>query len=186
MNRSTLLSLSAAFVTIVAWSPQAAAAEPGPAMTASEVRALFVSQGYRAEGQVTWWTNHVTSFSVFDPTEQASPTARIIMVLVYPDIATALVERSRAEASEAAETARAFTDTHGPHLVPGYGFSTWRDNVAVVQTTQGDLQRRFSEELDWINMVGAQPEVAARGTAQAPQAVDLDILRVLNRATVDL
>jgi hypothetical protein len=47
------------------------------------------------------------------------------MVLVYPDLATADVERTKIQAEEAAATA---------HLVPGYGLSTWRGSIALVES----------------------------------------------------
>jgi hypothetical protein len=190
MNRATLRSLSVVLTSaIVALWPLAAGARPASAadLTPDQVRAEFLRQGYRADAPTTWWTNQVTTFTVVDPAEQASPSARIVMVLVYPDAATAQAERSRAQGREAADLLGRFTGDRGPHLVPGYGMSTWRQNVALVQSTRRELEERFAAELDLENMVLISTGAAVAATpAPAIYAVDFEFLAVLDGGVVNL
>jgi hypothetical protein len=102
------------------------------------------------------------------------------MVLVYPDVATADLERSGAVANDAA------TAGNGPHLIPGYGYSMWRENVALVESTTGELARQFTAEQAAGNqiMTGAPATVE---TGNAPTyAVDLDVINVIDGETVNL
>src|SRR6266851_3913526 len=104
MNRATLRSLSVVLTSaVVALWPLAAGAQPvsAPSMTADQVRDQFVSQGFQTDPPVTWWTTNATSFRVYDAKQPADQNGRVLMVLVYPDLATAQAEGSLARAHQA-------------------------------------------------------------------------------------
>jgi hypothetical protein len=180
MNRFSLASLVSVFAgAVVTFSPLAARAQTARAdgFTAEQLRAQYVAHGYQADAPVTWWIpNHVTSFRVSD-----LATGRVVMILVYRDVATADLDRSKAEAHDDA------TAGNGPHLIPGYGYSTWRENVALVESTTDDLARQFTAEQAADNqiMTGA-PVAVETGNAMPTYAVDLDIINVIDGETVNL
>jgi hypothetical protein len=100
--------------------------------TAEDVRAEFERAGYQVS--MTGATGEgVGILFVVDDYEAVSVTTRVLMVHVYPDAA-------------AADVARA----NGPNLVPGYGPSLWFDNVALVQTSWGEIDRRQSADWDQV------------------------------------
>lgn len=174
MNRSTIHSfLFAAATAVVALAPMTSAGAQSaaePQLSPEQVRAQYLEHGFQASAPITWWTNGSTSFTIQDPTEQDSPSARVLMVIVYPDVASAEAERS----------------SHGVHLVPGYGPSVWQGNVALMQTTRDELARRYTTEVsrDDPSFVGTgvEPEVMA----DPSYLVGLDFLAVLRGATVNL
>jgi hypothetical protein len=136
MNRSTFRSLlsSAAASAIVALGPIASAGAQSigePSLTPEQVRSQYMAQGFQASEPITWWTDGSTTFTVEDPTELNSPSARILMVIVYPRAEVAAAERR-----------------DGAHLVPGYGPSILQGNVALMQTTRAELTRRYAAELN--------------------------------------
>jgi hypothetical protein len=186
MNRSTIRSASIVLVgALVSLWPLAAGAQPGPFadMTVDQVRDGFLSQGFQVDAPTTWWTDsHVTTFTVSDST-----SGRILMVLVYPDTATAQAEIAMARAHEASDNGELLTPVGGPHLVLGYGPSILRQNVALVESTQQELARRYAAQLDRDNLAAfgtSDPMVAT--PAPATTAVDLDFLGALDNATVNL
>jgi hypothetical protein len=156
-------------------------------MTADQVRDQFVSQGFLTDTPVTWWTTNATSFRVYDGRQVADPNGRVLMVLVYPDLATAQAERSLARTNQASDPTYASTSDVGPGLVPGYGPSTWLGNIALVQSTLGQLGQLYSAE-------HAQDDPGAISSADLKQsspelvmhAVDLDFLTALDNGTVNL
>jgi hypothetical protein len=149
----------------------------GYPLSADQVRAEFASFGYEAGSSVywTWSTPGLTTFQVREPA-----SARVLMVLVYPDMATASAERARA--------AR-FEGDLSPSLIPGYGPSTWRDNVALVQSNEYELQRMLAPdyELEMRAVVRSTDydQLAVESSASA-YAVDLDFQRVLNGVVVNM
>jgi hypothetical protein len=172
MNRSTLRSMALVLASAVAalFPVVAGAQSIAPTISADELRNDFVRQGYQADLPTTWWTtDHVITFRVYDFDERSQPTGRVLMVLVYPDAAAA--ERAGA----------------GAQLVPGYGPSLLRANVALVQSTFAELQRRYAEELE-RDMPGSSGRAEARITSgPALYRVEDDFAAVLvNRTQADL
>jgi hypothetical protein len=174
MNRLTFRSfLVIAACSIVAAMPIASAGAQSitePVLTPESIRAEYLAQGFQASTAITWWTNGSTTFTVEDPTEQNSPSARILMVIVYPDAASA-------EADHRA----------GAHLVPGYGPSVWWGNVALAQTTRSELARRYAAEVNNDDpsfvRTAATPEIVA----EPSYPVGVDFVAVLqNSGTVNL
>jgi hypothetical protein len=162
----------AAASTLVAAAPTSLAhaqATSTPLLSPEQVRAEYLNQGFQTSAPMTWWTNGSTTFTVEDPTEQNSPSARVLMVIVYPDLANA----------------RAAHRDDG-HLVPGYGPSVWLDNVALVQTTRGELARRFAAEVERNDPTFVQSRLEPERMAEASFPVALDFLAVLHSETVNL
>ena len=133
MNRSNLHSfVFAAASAVVAMVPMTSAgAQPLAAMTPEQVRNDYIAQGFVTSQPLTWWNDGSTSFVVEDPSERSSPAARVVMVIVYPDAAVA-------------QSAQQQND----HLVPGYGPSILQGNVALMQSTRTELERRYAAELN--------------------------------------
>jgi hypothetical protein len=157
-------------------------------MTADQVRAEFLSLGYQVDAPITWWTtNHVTTFTVSDRSDQGTASGRILMVLVYPDTATAQAEISKAQSREVSENTAQDPASAGPHLVPGYGPSILLQNVALVESSQQELARQYAAQLDRDNLAvfgtGQPMELAL---APATHAVDLDFLSAFDNGIVNL
>jgi hypothetical protein len=102
-------------------------------------------------------------------------------------MASAQTERVRAQAREASELTGAAMSDIGPHLVPGYGPSTLHRNVALVESTLGQLGQLYSAQ-------HAQDDPAAISTANTPlptpdlvmHAVDMDFMAALDNGTANL
>jgi len=191
MNRSTLRSISVVLASaVVSLFPVAAGAQPAPTaeMTVNQVRDDFLGLGYQVDAPTTWWTNnHVTTFTVSDRADQGSASGRMLMVLVYPDTATAQAEMTTAQAHEAAQTTDQTAPFGGPHLVPGYGPSILVHNVALVESTQQELARRYAAQLDRENLVVVGTgEPTEFTSAPATHAVDLDFLSALDNGMGNL
>jgi hypothetical protein len=173
MNRSTFRSfLFAAASAIVAVVPMTAAGAQslgGSTMTPEQVRSQFLADGFQTSEPLTWWTNGSTTFTVEDPTEQNSPAARILMVIVYPDMAAAAAERH-----------------DGAHLVPGYGPSVFEGNVALMQSTRAELARRYAAELNSNDPGYVRSAIVPEIAAEANYPVALDFLAVLQDGLANL
>jgi hypothetical protein len=110
-------------------------------VSVEQVRGAFAGAGFDVEQALAWnWTSPpVSTFRVFDPAR-----ARVVMVLVYPTAGAADAGRKQAEANEQALGPGSLPPVGlGPHLVPGYGESFWRGNVALVATTRSELDRVY-------------------------------------------
>jgi hypothetical protein len=132
------------------------------------VRAEFLARGFEVGAAVhwTWPTPGLTTFSVRDGLAD-----RILLVLVYPDVITADRERLR--------VAGDLTP-----VVAGYGPSTWRGNVAIVQSSEYELRRAYGGES------GREMEILVR-TGEAIEVhttvsyiVDADVVAVLDAAFI--
>jgi hypothetical protein len=184
MSRSirSLLGFAATFSAL--FPVLASAQSATPIATADQVRAQFISAGYQVDAPTTWWTNGSTTFLVHDPLGQSDSNARIVMVLVYPDLETAHAERQRTDAAPSG--AGMPGSDFGPRLVPGYGPSVWQGNVAMVEATFGELNRQYQAQLE--TDLGTAIAVGRSQTtepAQRPQIVattqvDADFVAVLN------
>jgi len=147
--------------TLCLW-PVAAAAQ-GASPSVEKVRAVYTSAGFQADPALNWdWTSPpVSTFRVHD-----SSLGRELMVLVYPDAAAAQLASSR-----------------GPRLVVNYGDSVWRENVALVQTTQAELNRAFQLQNERDN---GMLTVAPTLVREPSYAVDLDFLQALETSAANL
>ena len=77
--------------------------------------------------------------------------------------------------------------TGGAHLVPGYGISIWRQNVALVESTTGDLNRQYAAAQKQANraMLG-MADLAVTEPTQPMYAVDSDLLSIVDSETAKL
>jgi hypothetical protein len=162
--------------------PVAAGAQSTDSSQLEQVRSAFVSAGYQVEEPLTWdWMRPpVSSFRVLDPSHD-----RVLMVLVYPSSTAAIAGRLQAQAhDDALSGGRPIIDSGvGPHLVLGYGPSTWRGNVALVQSTETELARIYRAQTDRDNGVDRDP---LGESAPLALAVDLDFLQALDASVVNL
>src|SRR5260370_23923439 len=73
-----------------------------------------------------------------------------------------------------------------PHLIEGYGPSVWTDNVAMVESTQSELDHLFQTRLDDANGVEVDTNLAWEHSV-TNDAVDVDFQQALdNTRTVNL
>jgi|SRR5947209_6187243 len=168
MNQA-IRALAAGLAAAACLWPVAAAAQDVPQTngpTVEQVRGAFTGAGFQVDAALNWdWLSPPQStFRVHDPAR-----GRELMVLVYPDAAAAQIASSR-----------------GSPLVVGYGESVWRGNVALVQTTQAELDRMFQLQIDRDNgVLSIQPSVV-REPGVPGYAVDLDFLQALETSAANL
>ncbi len=148
----------------------------GPVLAVDQVRGAFSTAGYQVDQTLTWdWTSPpVSTFQVHD-----LASGRVLMVLVYPTAAAAQAERRQALAREPG------LDGGNPHLIAGYGQSLWSGNVAIVQTTQSQLQRIFQLQLERDNGVSVNPDLV-QDLGLPEIAVDSDFQQALEDGAVNL
>jgi hypothetical protein len=163
--------------------PAAASAQTAPVMSVDQARSAFSGAGYTLDESHAWdWTwPPVTSFAVHGPND-----GRILMVMVYPSMTAAADARQLAESHEQALNAgQQVVRSGGPHLVYGYGVSTWNGNVALVQTTQDQLSRVYDAQVNRdMQSVG---DVGLVGDSSTPDTtVDIDFLRALEGSAANL
>jgi hypothetical protein len=140
MNRSTGLSLAFA-ATLAGLAPMAAPrlASAQENYSAEELREEFIRAGYVADEPMRWSTSSATTFTVRDGD-------RVLMVFVHPTIETAQITHQHAAASDPEYDATSGDERRGPRLVRGFGQSLWVDNIAMIQSSQAELDRTFAEE----------------------------------------
>jgi hypothetical protein len=192
MNRSTLRSLiggggAALVVAAVSTASLSALTSPAAAQTApvasvlsvtmsvDEARDALVSGGFQVDRPHVWtWMNPpFTSLQIRDPASQ-----RVVLLMIYPDAAAARTARMQALAHDAVQAE--------PHLVEGYGPSVWTGNVAMVESTQSELDRLFQTRLDDANGVQVDTNLAWEHSVNN-DAVDMDFQQALvNTGTVNL
>jgi hypothetical protein len=168
------------FAAATLW-PAAAAAQTQASsyMTVQQVRGAFDSAGFQVDQPLNWdWLRPpVTSFQVHSRND-----SRVLMVLVYDSTDSADAARMLAESHEQAlNSGEPVTTAAGPHLVAGFGTSVWNGNVALVETTQAQLDNLYQAELERdmdIGVVNEPPPVDV--------AVDMDFQQALNAGAVNL
>ena len=187
MNRAHRLLIASVAVACLWPAAGAAQAQELPAstplMTVDQARSAFATAGYRVDQTYNWdWTSPpVSSFQVRDPGNE-----RVVMVLVYPSATAAQAGRLGAQAHEHALAAgQPVRSASGPHLVVGYGQSLWDGNVALVQTTESQLERLDRAQADLANGVYRDP-IVARDPGVPDFVVDLDFLQALQNGAVNL
>jgi hypothetical protein len=147
-------------------------------LSVDDVRDSFVSNGFIVDQSHswTWMEPSFTSFQIHDSTSD-----RVLLVLVYSDSTAAQTAHAQALAHEPDNT----TGMPGnPHLVEGYGPSIWIGNVALVESTEPELDRIFRARLDSANGVEVDTNLAWEHTVST-RAVDFDFQQALAPAGVD-
>ena len=185
MNRSFRSVAAGLAAAVCLWPVSAGAqeAQPQPAtgLTVEQAREAFAGAGYQVDEALTWsWTSPpVKTFQVRDL------HGRILMVLVYGSTTAAQAERLQAAAREQAQQAQPALSSVAPHLVLGYGTSVWRGNVALVQTTQWELDREYRVQEARENGVFVESSLVGE-PRPALFAVDFDFQQALENGAVNL
>jgi hypothetical protein len=176
--RALVVAPIAACFLFVARSAQAQVAPADALLSVDQAKGAFTAAGYRVDQALNWnWTSPpVTSFQVHD-----LASGRVLMVLVYPSATAAQAGRLQAEAHGLAPNALNPVSSSGPHLMVGYGPSMWTGNVAIVETTEMQLQSLFQVQQDHEDdrYTGADP-------GESNLAVDLDLQQALTNIFVNL
>jgi hypothetical protein len=137
-------------------------------LTVDQVRGEFVADGYQVGAPLNLWSNgRVATFTVSDGPQ---PTDRIVMVLVYPDTATAQQETAGSD------------QLTGPRLVPGYGPALVRRNVALVESSRQELNQRYAAEQALEEAEFAATSVMPVAPTVVTRAVDVEFLTALDRS----
>jgi hypothetical protein len=125
---------------IMSWTLAVGPVDAAPAgLNGGELRAQFNRCGFEVSAQVP---NTASPYMVVrDPGPIRLRDSRVAMAIVYADVATATAEHRRvhSQAEERLGERYPFSTDHGPQLLPGYGASVWRANVAMVQSDLGTL-----------------------------------------------
>ena len=128
-----------------------------------------------------WTSPPVSSLQVHDVAN-----GRVLMVLVYPNAAVAQTARLQALRSEQAQNSGTpIAGDRGPHLVMGYGESVWLGNVALVETSQPELDRWEQLLIERDLGVYVYPE-RVRATNQPRFAVEQDFQQALTNTVANL
>jgi hypothetical protein len=149
-----------------------------------QMRGAFAGAGFDVEQALNWnWTSPpVSTFRVFDPAR-----SRVVMVLVYPTASAADAGRKQAEANEQALSLGSSPLVGlGPHLVPGYGESFWRGNVALVATTRSELDRVYRWQNTHESGFDLDPDVTRYQPSVSHLAVDFEFRRALETGAANL
>jgi hypothetical protein len=163
--------------------PVAAVAQDEPstaAMSVEHVLGAFGGAGYVTEQPIAWdWTTPpVTTIRIHDPAQ-----GRVVMALIFRSDADAQIGREQAAQRELLEGRT--VDAARPHLVTGYGLSAWRGNVALVETSQTDLNRVFQAQADRDNGVYRDPDVV-QAADSVDRTVGSDFLQALDIGAANL
>jgi hypothetical protein len=179
MNHSLRSLVTGLAAAVCFWPAGVAARTPdvasaGPALTVDNVRDSYASAGFQvARAQTwTWAAPPVTSLQIRDQS-----SGRVLMVLVYSDPAVAETARLQAQAQDVSGER-----SSNPHLIPGYGASVWHGNVALVQTTQAQLDRLFQLQSDCANDLYVEPDLVPERNG----LVDVDFQQALTSSTLRL
>jgi hypothetical protein len=175
---TSLRTFAAALLAAAALWPAAASAQSVEANTHLEqIRSAFSSSGYQVDDSMTWdWTRPpVSTFRVHDAARN-----RVLMVLVYPSDSAAIAGRLQGQVHDEAQSGGQSIDSgSGPHLVAGFGPSTWHGNIALVQAAESSLAEAYRAQTDGMGLDGSS-------LAPSDVAVDLDFLHALESSVANL
>ncbi len=123
-----------------------------------------------------WTLPPVTSMQVRDQSSD-----RVLLVLVYADAAAAQLEHDRAAVRDD------YPVNGSPHLVPGYGPGLWNDNVALVESTQTQLDRLYGHAVNREMRTSVGAASMPLPNADFPNTtVDAEFLQALIGSAVNL
>jgi hypothetical protein len=184
MHRLTRSFVSSLIAAACLWPMTGAAhAQETAVLSVDQARGIFSAAGYEVDRAYTWdWTSPpVSTFQVRDQND------RVLMVLVYPSAEAAAAGRQEAESHDQTIQSGSAISGLGPHLVVGYGQSYWSGNVALVQSSQAQLQRMFQAQADRDSGVyGTSTSAVAEDPSLPTFAVDVDFEQALQNSVVNL
>jgi hypothetical protein len=173
-----MFGLLLVLITFAAAAPQA--------LTSVDVRNQFSQCGYEiANAQNPANTPYIV---LRDPgaAEIRDGDYRIVMAIVYRDVATANAahERAHRDAEQTTRERWPFSDDNGPQLLTGYGGSVWRGNVALVESSYRTLASMFTYDSETEERQIARPELFQLGFVKnyGTYAVDRDFVSCLEEA----
>jgi hypothetical protein len=184
--RQTLILLYLCSALVILSPPTAVAAESTPgAWSVDDVQSAFQRAGY-VTGTPAPWSDEASMLAVWAP-EGAPPNGPVLRVFVYADAAAASAAHRRAHANDEARRNRpiAASDDRGPQLLTGYGASTWRRNIALVQASPPGDVGAFPVEPNCdpepIITATTGPELSSRDFALPTTGVDARFVALLER-----
>jgi hypothetical protein len=144
LYRSIALACGA---TLLAMLPVGATAQPAAPLPSTDLRVEDVQTALSQVGLVV--AGPVGASDGFAQVVEAhSPTSpEIVRAFVFADSATAAEGRRQAEARG---DGIQYSDDAGPQLLSGYGASTWRRNVALIQTSPDTFDLLMPREIDCV------------------------------------
>jgi hypothetical protein len=156
------------------------------ALTSAEVRAQFAECGYDVGNSGS--ASNGPYIVVQDPAAAGvrDTDARVLMAIVYRDLESANGAHSRAhhDAEHRLGELMPFSNDNGPQLLPGYGGSVWRGNVALVESSSRTLNSMYSYDVEADETRTARPELQELGFVSISNryAVDRDFVVCLEDA----
>jgi hypothetical protein len=187
MNRFVRSLAAGLAAAVCLWPVAAGAQEAQPqsvsGLTVEQARGAFSGAGFQVDEALNWnWISPpVSTFHVHDLAHSL-----IVLVLVYPNATAAQSGRLQAEAAEEAQYPdQVAVSGAGPHVVVGYGPSVWRGNVALVQTTQSELDRAFEQQQNRENGVYVDSGPSLQSSLPS-FAVDLEFQQALDNGAANL
>jgi hypothetical protein len=125
-------------------------------LTSAQVRAAFVRAGLSVSDPVVD-ARGVISLAI--GTLGDSPSEHpLLRAFVYPNVDIAMALRQQALSEDVASRGPVMLNSadRGPQLLTGYGLSTWRNNVALVQAASADDTGAWPFEVDCALAIPAQ------------------------------
>jgi hypothetical protein len=110
--------------------------------------------------------------------EARADGGRIVRAFVYRDVQTAGAAHQQAYAQQAGSVIDSLADSDdaGPQLVSGFGASTWRRNIALVQSSPETFAELMPPEVDCTDLT----PVRSPDVSQAVYQVDAKIVALVD------
>ncbi len=162
-------------VALLAVQPSVAAAQPAGRSGGSgeldvdAVRQILQSAGYSV-GEPAPSGDQTLAI------EARADNGRIVRAFVYRDVQTAGYAHQQAYAQQAASVngSRRDSEDAGPQLLSGFGASTWRRNIALVQSSPETFAQLMPPEVDCTDLTPIRTPDLSQGVYQVdPKIVAL-------------
>ncbi len=115
-----------------------------------------------------------------------TPDSRLVRAIVYTDAdaASAAHQRAHLLAENRAQVDVPMNDDNGPQVLPGYGGTVWRNNVALMESNEGTLNGLYTWDPMTDETTIANPQAFDLGFVRSPTglAVDADVVRCAEQA----
>jgi hypothetical protein len=141
---SMSLVLSAAILASLAFESISAAAEEAPvALAPMTVQQEFANCGFMVTDP---GSPPNARLIVVRDARSDTDNLRILTAIVYPDVDAALSahEQAHSFAERHAQVDVPLNDDNGPQLLPGYGGTVWRNNVALMESNAQTLNSLYT------------------------------------------
>jgi hypothetical protein len=186
MIRSTTRSLVAAGVTLasLALGSVAMAADEAPvALAPLTIQQQLGSCGFAVSNPGT--PPNTTLIDLRDP-GSTRDNPRVARIIVYADVVTANAAHEKAHllAESRAQVDVPMNDDNGPQILPGYGGTVWRNNVALMESDAKTLNSLYTWDTftDQAAIANARAFDLGFVRSQSGLAVDADIVSCVEQA----